>query len=230
VQAAEAAAIAASDQIWLCSDADRERAGQTYGTQARAKARVVPNAVPVPRRPSAAGRPEYVLFTGRFDYYPNLAAYRYLTEAIIPALRRCGFRTPVVVAGAAAGHALAGAPVPPGTRIIADPPDMTALLRSGMMTVPLTLGGGTRFKILEAAAIGAPVISTAKGAEGLGFTDRVHFLRAEGPAEFAEAIGRTLRDDATRRALSAEAFRFVRRYYSAKVLAATVRDRLAELA
>src|SRR5207245_121068 len=39
--------------------------------------------------------------------------------------------------------------------------------RSAVAIVPLRVGGGTRLKILEAMALGTPVISTSKGAQGL---------------------------------------------------------------
>jgi glycosyltransferase involved in cell wall biosynthesis len=37
--------------------------------------------------------------------------------------------------------------------------------------VPLRAGGGTRIKIIEAALLGVPVVSTRVGAEGLSFVD-----------------------------------------------------------
>ena len=54
--------------------------------------------------------------------------------------------------------------------------------------VPLRAGGGTRLKILEAMALGRPVVSTSIGAEGLDVRDREHLLIADDENQFAEEI------------------------------------------
>src|SRR5205085_600128 len=41
------------------------------------------------------------------------------------------------------------------------------LARCAALVVPLRIGGGSRLKILEALAMGTPVVSTRVGAEGL---------------------------------------------------------------
>ena len=53
-----------------------------------------------------------------------------------------------------------------------------------MTIVPLLAGGGTRLKILEAAASGVPVVSTPVGAEGLDFERGSEILIARGAEEF----------------------------------------------
>jgi glycosyltransferase involved in cell wall biosynthesis len=57
-----------------------------------------------------------------------------------------------------------------------------------IMVVPLLSGGGTRIKILEAMALGIPVISTTIGAEGLGLTPGVHFLVADTPEDYVRHV------------------------------------------
>ncbi len=42
--------------------------------------------------------------------------------------------------------------------------------------VPLLVGGGTRLKVLESLALGTPVVSTAKGVEGLDVVNGTHAL------------------------------------------------------
>jgi glycosyltransferase involved in cell wall biosynthesis len=54
--------------------------------------------------------------------------------------------------------------------------------------VPIRQGGGTRLKILEAMALGTPVISTSKGAEGLDARDGRDILIADSPETFARRI------------------------------------------
>ena len=54
--------------------------------------------------------------------------------------------------------------------------------------VPLRMGGGTRFKILEAMALSKPVVSTTIGAEGFPVTDGKEILIADNPQDLVRAI------------------------------------------
>jgi glycosyltransferase involved in cell wall biosynthesis len=58
----------------------------------------------------------------------------------------------------------------------------------------LGVGGGTRIKIVEAAAHGRPVVSTRVGAEGLGLRDGSEILLRDAPEAFAEACAELLAD------------------------------------
>ncbi|MFZ0944529.1 MAG: glycosyltransferase [Syntrophobacteraceae bacterium] len=55
-------------------------------------------------------------------------------------------------------------------------------------------GGGTRIKILEAAAYGKPVVSTTIGAEGIDLRDGEEILLRDAPGSFAEACILLLKD------------------------------------
>jgi glycosyltransferase involved in cell wall biosynthesis len=62
------------------------------------------------------------------------------------------------------------------------------------LAVPLLSGGGVRVKILEAMAMGLPVISTTVGCEGLEVRHGVHLLIADTPNDFAQACATILND------------------------------------
>jgi glycosyltransferase involved in cell wall biosynthesis len=59
-----------------------------------------------------------------------------------------------------------------------------------VVVVPLFEGAGTRLKVLEAAAYGRPMVSTAFGPEGLPLAAGEHYLEADDPGAFADAIVR----------------------------------------
>ena len=95
--------------------------------------------------------------------------------------------------------------------------DLPALLAaSRALIVPLWVGGGTRLKVLEGLAAARPVVGTAVGVEGIGFTAGEHGLVAETRAEQAAALDELLADPARAQRMGtagrelAEAFRWPR--------------------
>lgn len=58
-----------------------------------------------------------------------------------------------------------------------------------VMLAPIRVGGGTKFKILEAMAVGLPVITTPLGALGLPVKDKENILIATSPTDFSLALG-----------------------------------------
>jgi glycosyltransferase involved in cell wall biosynthesis len=68
---------------------------------------------------------------------------------------------------------------------------------AAVYVVPLRVGGGSRLKILEAMAMGRPVVSTTIGAEGIDVVDGRHVALADDPTAFAAAV-LALLDDAAR--------------------------------
>ncbi|MFM8896865.1 MAG: glycosyltransferase, partial [Actinomycetales bacterium] len=74
------------------------------------------------------------------------------------------------------------------------------------------------FKALEAFAVGLPVVSTAKGVEGLGLVDGIHYLRAEATDEFVAALDVARHDTPEARRCVAEARALVEREFSSVAL------------
>jgi len=64
--------------------------------------------------------------------------------------------------------------------------------------LPIRSGGGTRIKILEAWALGVPVITTAVGCEGLPAQDGGSVAAFETPDEGVAALRRVLDGDGER--------------------------------
>ncbi|MCG5211966.1 glycosyltransferase family 4 protein [Streptosporangium soli] len=222
--------LAEAAGVWVCSERDRELLLSLHGSRHADLVRVASNAIPAPAVLAAAGGIESVVFTGRLGYEPNSQAVRLLIEEIVPRLRRAHPGLPVVIAGARCPEwVLRAAGTTPGLRVIADPPDLSEVIRRGVMVVPLRVGGGTRFKVLEAFALGAPVVSTAKGVEGLDLADGCHYLRAERPEEFVEAIGRILADGGLAARLRAGGHEHLRRRFSYEALTGQVGAALAAL-
>jgi glycosyltransferase involved in cell wall biosynthesis len=96
--------------------------------------------------------------------------------------------------------------------------------------VPLRKGGGTRLKVLEALALGTPVVSTTKGVEGLELEDDRHVLVADTAHEFAAATERLLGQPELRARLGAAGRQVVRERYDWRAIGARLDDLVREIA
>jgi glycosyltransferase involved in cell wall biosynthesis len=148
-------------------------------------------------RPTDVARdPRQVLFLGSLDWRPNLDAVGLLLEQIFPAVRAqepaarlclVGRHPPAVLRRRVANCA--------GVTLHADVDDVRPYLTgSGVLAVPLRIGGGSRLKILEALACGLPVVSTRVGAEGLDLEANKHLTVVPDIADMAAALVECLRD------------------------------------
>jgi glycosyltransferase involved in cell wall biosynthesis len=109
-------------------------------------------------------------------------------------------------------------------------PDMRAeIAKATVCVVPLRIGSGTRLKILEAAAMAKPIVSTRLGAEGLDFVDGREIVLADDPKAFAGAVAELLSDASRRRQLGQAARTRVEECYGVPALRAAVRAAFAQL-
>ncbi len=102
--------------------------------------------------------------------------------------------------------------------------------RSTACVVPLRAGSGSRLKILEAMALGRPVVSTTIGCEGLNVLDGKHLLIADDSEQFAEKTVRLLKDRTLRESITRNARKLVITHYDWDVIAKKLMRVYAEVA
>ena len=186
------------------SEHDRDLA---LGLVPAAHVEVVPNSVDLEQLrllpAAAASVPPRLLFVGSLDYPPNLEAATELVERHVPVLRRAFPELTVRLVGKDPdGHGARFAGVE-GVEVVGPVDDVVEHYRdTHAVYLPIRSGGGTRIKILEAWALGVPVLSTAVGCEGLPAEDGVHLRRFDTPEQGCDALravlagGSSLRDNA----------------------------------
>ncbi len=150
-----------------------------------------------------------LVFVGTLNYRPCADAVLWLADAILPILRRRYPELDLWIVGKeppAAVEALASE----GVFVTGRVEDVTPYYeRATLAVVPLRAGGGSRLKILEAMALGRPVVSTRVGAEGIDVTDGHDILLADDADAFAAAISRLLEERDLWRSIVSNARRFV---------------------
>ena len=191
---------------------------------------VVPNAVDLEFIAPRTDRPERgtLLFFGSLSYYPNRDALHLLVREVLPRIKVRYPSARLLVVGSAPPEELRRW-TSPDVIVTGPVPDIRPYLaRAHAVVVPLRIGGGTRFKILEAMAAGVPVVSTPLGAEGLAVTDGRDILLGGDVDELAAQVSRLLADDGLSDTLSSAARQLVECRYdwasSARRLEALYRE------
>jgi hypothetical protein len=159
-------------------------------------------------------QPRTLIYPGSITYGANLDAVRFFLGDIFPRVRAARHGVTFTVTGRHEGVAI-GRLVQDGVRFAGFVPDIRrAVARSAICVVPLRQGGGTRLKILEAMALGTPVVSTSKGAEGLDVRHGEHLLIADDPETFAGHVTDLIDTPLRARALAANARRLIAERYT----------------
>jgi glycosyltransferase involved in cell wall biosynthesis len=193
IMALERRAIRRAARTFVCSEIDR-RYLQRLGF---AGVVTIPNAVSIPLEPQPVAADKTIMLIGAYHYRPNVEAAERLITAIWPLIRSQVPQARLIIAGSSPELIGAFRSHPPGVEFTGIVDDLEALYRrSRVVCCPLLNGGGTRFKLIEAAAYAKPMVSTAIGAEGLSFNDGAAIVIREDDRSIADACVRLLEDDA----------------------------------
>lgn len=200
--------------VTVASDPDRSHLGRAGCDLGRVL--VVPNgADPADLQMAAAPVPNTLVYPGSLLYQANLDAMQYFIADVLPRIQRTRPGVTLHISGDCSAEAAAALPPGPGVVLTGRVDDVRRLIAdSAVCVVPVRLGEGTRVKILESMALGTPVVSTTKGAEGLAVVHEKDLLIADTPDAFASQVIRLLEDEALRDRLSANGRDTVRRLYT----------------
>ncbi len=160
-----------------------------------------------------------LIFVGSGQYWPNLDAINYFLKEIIPLLlsHTKEFKVKFV------GRSLKLQSISEmkdcfqtNVEFYSDVAEVKSYVHSSsIFIVPLRFGSGTRIKVLEAMALGCPVISTSLGVDGIeGLQDGENILIANTPEQFVRAIDLLLGDYERMRKISLKARQLVEQHYS----------------
>lgn len=157
-----------------------------------------------------------VVFVGSMDWLPNVDGMTWFLDEILPLIRRRRPGCSVAIVGRKPPQSLLDRAVSDKLlRVTGTIPDIRPWLWGARISiVPLRIGGGTRLKIYEAMAAGAPVVSTTVGAEGLDVCHGANILLADDPVAFAESCLELLADEGRRHSIASAARGHVVQNYS----------------
>jgi len=206
-------------EISMCNAYDRvvtmtdEDAAYLRSYAHRANIRAIPIGIDAkefqPLTDAASQHPIQIVFVGNFRHTPNVEAAKFLVEEIAPFFPQIEF----VIAGPNLPSTVRKPlnAVFPGyiadTRCLFPSPN-------AIVAAPLFSGTGQRVKLLEAFAMGVPVVTTSLGAAGFPVVNRKHAVIANNATEFRAALAELVASPESRSRLGREARQLIMEHFT----------------
>lgn len=140
-----------------------------------------------------------LLFTGNMDYAPNVDAVQYFVKEIFPVIQQRHADVKLIIAGQR--------PVKKVMELAASDVIVTGFVedlaamynKASVVVAPLRFGAGTQNKVLEAMAMGVPVVCSEVGFKGLGIASGEGAIRENSAEGFAVAVNKLLDSESIRK-------------------------------
>lgn len=184
------------------------------GTQLELR-RLPRTAAPAPPVDANGGAaPAKIVFIGTMDYPPNVDAVEYFAREIFPRIREQFPRALFQIGGRAPTPAVRRLGAIDGVEVVGEVADVRAYLVGADVSVaPMRIVRGVPNKVLEAMGMGIPVVATPAAIQGIDVVDGEEILTASSAEAFAAQVMRLLRDHDLGRALTARAWKKMKRDY-----------------
>ena len=201
----------------MASDQERQLLLEMYPRQ-KDKIITIPNCIQFEDVQGVDVEPvaNQLIYSGSFRFYANYDAMQWFVDKVFSRILERIPETQLLITGDHADLSLSSNKNITFTGYVDDIKSVIA--SSTISLAPLLSGGGTRLKILEAMALGVPVVATSKGAEGLGAVSGKHLLIADSIEDFANQVTLLLMDPILREHISTHGKRFVKEKYDCNIL------------
>ncbi|MFL6451424.1 MAG: glycosyltransferase [Bryobacteraceae bacterium] len=184
------------------SEVDEQMMRSRFGVKSISS---VPTGVDVDyfEKPESASLSHDLVFVGSMDWMPNIDGMRWFLSEVFPKIQAKRPGCTLAIVGRNPPPAILEPAKSAGITVTGTVPDVRPYLwESTVSIVPLRIGGGTRLKIFEAMAAGAPVVSTTIGAEGLPIQDDATIRIGDSTDAFAHHCLELLEHEPVRRRLA----------------------------
>lgn len=216
----EITAARRSKATFVCSELDRRQ----LNALGFPRVSVIPNAVPSRPLMSDLTKNPVLLFVGSVGHAPNAEAATRMVTKIFPVIEAAIPDARLLIVGPGSDSLPCRAGASPRVEFLGFINDLASVYAcSRVFVCPMLNGGGTRIKIIDAAAYGIPIVSTTMGAEGLDFVGGQGILLVDDDRAFASSCIEVLQSDPLALSLRDNAASIMRKFYDATVIEETLR-------
>lgn len=205
--------VAEMEAVLVSSAEDGAALARLCPPEAASRITVLPNGVDLDYfRPAHRDEVERsgVAFSGKMSYHANIAAALDLARMIMPAVWKVYPEVTLTIAGKDPPRAVRRLERDPRIRVTGSVPDLRPILsRAAVVACPLRYGAGIQNKVLEAMALGRPVVASAQAAVALSAVSGCDLLVGRDPGEFAGHVIRLLGDPGLRQKVGQAGRRYV---------------------
>jgi glycosyltransferase involved in cell wall biosynthesis len=207
------------DHVLTTSDRDRAALMQLSNGGApgqSAPVTVIPNGVDLTYfRPIALSRePATLIITGKMSYHANVTGVLHFCDEVLPLIKSRRSDVKLWIVGKGPSAALARLATDPSITVTGYVPDLRPYLARATLAVsPVLYGAGCQNKVLEAMAIGTPVVSTSVSTWGISAKPGLDLLVADTPQTMAESVLELLSDSSKRERLAGQARKTVETHH-----------------
>ena len=161
------------------------------------------------------GHQPIVVFTGVMDYFPNVDAVNYFCRTIFPLVRNSAPEAQFYIVGRNPAPAVLALKKHPNVVVTGTVSDVRPYVaRAAVAIAPLRIAPGVQNKILEAMALGVPVVGSTQSFKGIRAGKRDGIRVADDPRSFARHVVDLLRSDpSTRSEIARQARSYVERFH-----------------
>jgi glycosyltransferase involved in cell wall biosynthesis len=200
------------DRVWVVTERDRRAMQRIAGVR---NVDVLPNGVDADffKPGPEAVEPKTAVFWGRLDFGPNIQALEWFCRQVWPKVRELAPDARFTIIGFQPVPAVKALASAPGISLEANLRDLrSSARRHAVAVLPLVSGAGIKNKLLEAAAMGLPVVCTPLAT--LGLRGAPPIVSATDAGEFASALVKVWSDAGGRPARSRAMREWVMREHS----------------
>jgi len=178
---------------------------------------VVPNGVDTESfRPlNTTERKNRIIFCGTMDVLMNIDAVEWFARRMFPKVRKAVPDAEFWIVGRNPAPKVKVLASLPGVRVTGQVEDVRPYYAKTKVAVaPFRYGGGTKLKVLEAMALGVPVVATSVGCQGIDVTPEKHLFKEDNEEAFTQRVVSLLKNENLRRRMAVKARRLVEERYS----------------
>ncbi|MBM3254159.1 MAG: glycosyltransferase [Candidatus Omnitrophica bacterium] len=159
-------------------------------------------------------QPLDLIFIGYMGHYPNVDGVFYFCDRILPLIHSELPEVSLYIIGSSMEDRLLKLKERKNIYLLGEVEDIRLFLaKSKVFIAPLRYGGGLRVKILEAMAMGLPVVATSVASRGIRAIANKEIIISDTPKKFAKDIIQLIQNENLRKELGSNAHLAVRQYY-----------------